>query len=641
MLYLTHLLGCYGLIFICSAIVLVFNLNENLFYFLIVIRLFLLSQVLNFMYLSLFLDDFRCIVFGFILFAVASVEFSVGLSLAYSINNLAAIYTYTNTIIFKYYRYLINTERFFFNSKISVPLIWNRVYLCILGLISMCFSVELYDYNVFLINDILHSSFYFLIILYFLIIFYFIFVKFVTFFMAGCLITFIISETIRLWVKATLTQQLLIVIALAYQKIEKLHLVSLKFILSYIKYILLIIRVRLLYMKSLIGYYSIIFVSLLYAMLLLCMFLSDMLVISTVCTSSLESTPSTPSTPDDIISLLIENFNKFYENTKILYGFTNLTERDHKKFLLEFLTKRLVEDNYHTSLSSSEIQDFTEKFEKLNNARCQSCKRGGFLFLLFGTNAKHIHSYFSKVYRNPSLFGVVSIFVYLVLAIIGAYFINYFIKTGADNLVHYLDTCISQYGKYGARSIEQSIYAAIGDFSTFECMFLDDCCISWSESRQRRYNLQVVSRLLKDRYKYNHYNTGSIDPTDYGLGNIVSMPLQLVNYCLGGKVHGPWPWFPSEFDEEWDAVMDGTRHLLTIRLHVRDYSPELYPQEIAFIDKHCSECRNWYIYTRSIPFFGCATTVTSSLLLIEFWPSTARVIAHFIVDMLLKLGPIT
>ena len=47
------------------------------------------------------------------------------------------------------YRYLVHSERFFFNSKISVPSIMNRVYLCILGLISICFSVELYDYNVF------------------------------------------------------------------------------------------------------------------------------------------------------------------------------------------------------------------------------------------------------------------------------------------------------------------------------------------------------------------------------------------------------------------------------------------------------------------------------------------------------------
>ena len=82
MLYLTHLLVYSGLIFICSAIGLVFNLNGNLFYFLIFFESCMLGLVLNFVFLSLFLDDPRCIVFGFIMFAVAAVESAVGLSLA-------------------------------------------------------------------------------------------------------------------------------------------------------------------------------------------------------------------------------------------------------------------------------------------------------------------------------------------------------------------------------------------------------------------------------------------------------------------------------------------------------------------------------------------------------------------------------
>ena len=473
-----------------------------------------------------------------------------------------------------------------------------------------------------------------------------VYVKYVTIFMASCLIAFVISETIRLWIKATLKQWLLIVIALVYKKatplLENFRSFSPKFIQnraysSHIKHTLQNRRTILLYMKSSIGYYSITFAGLLYAMLLFCMFLSDMQLISTVCISSQENTS------EDTISDIIESFNKFYEGAKAMSGFTNLSNIDHKKCLIEFLSRRLIEGNYSPHMSDSEIRYFMEKLELLNNAN-ESSKRGGFLFLLFGTNAKYIHSYFSKVYRNPSLFGVVSIFVYLVLAIVGAYFINYFIKTGADNLVHYLDTCISQYGKYGARSIEQSIYAAIGDFSTFECMFLDDCCISWSESDQRQSNLRLVRSLMEEYYERIHYTNGSICSTDYWIGNVFSIPVKFVCYCMDIEPEGfhlskTWPWLSSSFDKDWSIVQEGVEFLLDSRIQCGEYRTQLLPEEISFIENHCREYRRWYIGTRSVPFFGSLGTLTGSYLMVEYWPSAARTIVHFIVDVLLKFGP--
>lgn len=58
-----------------------FNYSGNLFYFLIFFESCMLSLILNFILVSILLDDPRSLVYALILFAIAAVESAIGLSL--------------------------------------------------------------------------------------------------------------------------------------------------------------------------------------------------------------------------------------------------------------------------------------------------------------------------------------------------------------------------------------------------------------------------------------------------------------------------------------------------------------------------------------------------------------------------------
>lgn len=70
-----------SLLFILSVIGLVFNIGGNLFYFLIFFESCMLSLILNYIFVSILLDDPRCLVYGLIMFVIAAVESAIGLSL--------------------------------------------------------------------------------------------------------------------------------------------------------------------------------------------------------------------------------------------------------------------------------------------------------------------------------------------------------------------------------------------------------------------------------------------------------------------------------------------------------------------------------------------------------------------------------
>jgi len=68
-------------LFMLSMFGLVFNYSGNLFYFLIFFESCMLSLIINYVYISILLDDPKCILYALILFAVAAVESAIGLSL--------------------------------------------------------------------------------------------------------------------------------------------------------------------------------------------------------------------------------------------------------------------------------------------------------------------------------------------------------------------------------------------------------------------------------------------------------------------------------------------------------------------------------------------------------------------------------
>ena len=69
------------LCFLSSMCELMFNYSGNLFYFLIFFESCMLGLMLNYVYISILLDDPRCIEYGLIMVAVAAVESAIGLSL--------------------------------------------------------------------------------------------------------------------------------------------------------------------------------------------------------------------------------------------------------------------------------------------------------------------------------------------------------------------------------------------------------------------------------------------------------------------------------------------------------------------------------------------------------------------------------
>ena len=73
---------CYVFVFfMLSLLGLVFNYSGNLFFFLIFFESTMLSLILSYVYISILLDDPRCLVYAILLFAVAAVESAIGLSL--------------------------------------------------------------------------------------------------------------------------------------------------------------------------------------------------------------------------------------------------------------------------------------------------------------------------------------------------------------------------------------------------------------------------------------------------------------------------------------------------------------------------------------------------------------------------------
>ena len=86
-----------ALFFLFSMCGLMFNYSGNLFYFLIFFESCMLGLILNYVYISILLDDPRCIVYGLIMFAVAAVESAIGLSLVllYQRSSGHIFYTYS------------------------------------------------------------------------------------------------------------------------------------------------------------------------------------------------------------------------------------------------------------------------------------------------------------------------------------------------------------------------------------------------------------------------------------------------------------------------------------------------------------------------------------------------------------------
>lgn len=77
---------------------LVINYAGNLFYYLIFLELCMLSLILNCIFISILLDDPRCILYALILFAVAAVDSAIGLSLVLLYQRVGGHIFYTYSV---------------------------------------------------------------------------------------------------------------------------------------------------------------------------------------------------------------------------------------------------------------------------------------------------------------------------------------------------------------------------------------------------------------------------------------------------------------------------------------------------------------------------------------------------------------
>jgi len=77
---------------------LVFYYNGNLFFFLIFFESCMLSLIVSYVFIYMYLDDPRCIVYAIILFAIAAVESAVGLSLVLLYQRLSGHIFYSYNI---------------------------------------------------------------------------------------------------------------------------------------------------------------------------------------------------------------------------------------------------------------------------------------------------------------------------------------------------------------------------------------------------------------------------------------------------------------------------------------------------------------------------------------------------------------